>query len=132
MAPDDLVRAHTAQFICVLVSGTLERACARLLTDHASRTSSPRIARYAGSRLKQLQNLNAPKIEELLQSFDPLWAQEIEEFWTGQIRDAISSLVNNRNQIAHGQQVGVSLAQAVQWASDAKAFCDKLCEMTRR
>jgi hypothetical protein len=132
MEPDDLVRAHTAQFICVLVSGIVEKACARLLTDHAARAASPRIARYAGSRLKQLQNLNAPKIEELLQSFDPLWAQELEAFWSDQIRDAISSVVNNRNQIAHGQHVGVSLVQVIQWAKDARAFCDKLREMTTR
>jgi len=79
-----------------------------------------------------LQNLNAPKVEELLKSFDPAWEDEIKNFWSGQIRDAVASIVNNRNQIAHGQQVGVSLVQAAQWAKDAKAFCDKLQEITSR
>lgn len=132
MEPDDLVRAHTAQFICVLVSGILEKACSQLLAAHAARAASPRVARYASNRLKYLQNMSAPKIEELLRSFDPIWAKELEDFWAGQIRDAIVSLVNNRNQIAHGQHVGVSLAQAIQWTKDAKAFCDKLEQITTK
>jgi len=130
--PDDLVRAHAAQHICVILCGIIERACARLLAAHAVRASSPRVARYAGARLRQLQNLNPPKIEELLHSFDPLWEQEMKTFWSGEIRDAIASIVNNRNQIAHGQQVGVSLVQTIAWAKSAKMFCDKLHELTAR
>ena len=132
LQPDDVVRAHVAQHICIMVSGIIEKSCARLLSAHVSRTSAPRAARYASMRLRHLQNLNAPKIEELLNSFDPAWEDEMKGFWAGQIRDAIASIVNNRNLIAHGQQVGVSLAQAAQWAKDAKLFCDKLHEITSR
>lgn len=132
LPPDDLIRAHIAQHICVLVSGILEKTCARLLILHVKRTSAPRSARYAGQSLRRLQNLNAPKIEELLDSFDPSWKEELKTFWSGQIRDAVDSIVNNRHQISHGQQVGVSLVQADKWAKDARSFCDKLHEITIR
>lgn len=132
LEPDDVIRAHAAQHACVVVSGIVEKACARLLSAHATRTASPRVVRYATSRLAQLQNLNPPKIEELLKTFDPVWEEELKAFWSGQIRDAIASVVNNRNQIAHGQQVGVSLVQVTQWAKDAKAFCDKLHAITSK
>ena len=126
---DDFLRAQLAQHICVVVSGTIEQTCSSILADYATKTANERTARYAKGRLAQFHNAGPKKIEELLATFDPAWSKELQQFWTGRIRDSISSLINNRHNIAHGLPVSVSLAQSLEYARAARSFCQKLNEM---
>lgn len=47
-------------------------------------------------------------IIELSREFNPQWATNIETLVTDELKVAVDSIVNNKNQIAHGQNVTIS------------------------
>jgi hypothetical protein len=123
---DDFIRAQIAQLICVLASGAIETACQSLLGDHCEASASPRASRYVRKQLAQFLNPNPKKIKDLILAFDEKWASELEEFWEGEIKDSIGSLVRNRHLISHGKPTTVSLGQVKPWVGCAKKFCAQL------
>lgn len=129
---DDFIRAQLAQLICVLASGAIEVACQTVLGDHCQEVSSARAARFARKQLAAFMNPNPQKIRDLVAAFDDKWAEELDRFWDGEIRDAIGSLVRNRNLISHGKQTNVSIAQVKPWVDSAEKFCKRLEEIVNR
>jgi len=99
------VQADLAQLLCVLVAGFLEQATRHLLKVFASNRSDPRVTRYVERRLARFRNANPQKLCDLLGDFDPELRTRFEEFIKGERRDSIQSVVANRHQIAHGEQV---------------------------
>jgi hypothetical protein len=105
---DDELRAELTKYLCVLSSGLVEIACRDILDRYATKRSSPTIRRFVASRLSDFQNPKVGKICELLGGFDPTLATTWREALSDEQADAIDSIVNNRNQIAHGRSIGLS------------------------
>src|SRR5438552_3829877 len=110
VSSDMELQAQLARFLCVLSSGLIEQALIVILDDHAKRKSQNRIAQYVSYQLSRIQNAKFEDILVTVGRFDPEWRDYIEENTSSEVKDAIDSLVNNRNQISHGGQVGISLA----------------------
>jgi hypothetical protein len=56
---------------------------------------------------------NAEKITIIARSFDVRWVSALEAYLEENGRkDAIDSIMNNRHQIAHGKDVGITIARA--------------------
>jgi hypothetical protein len=123
---DELIKAHLAQHLCVIVSGIIENACSYTLSTYAENTASPATAGYAKRKLAQFNNADPKKIEELVGAFSKDWKEKLCSFWSGEIRDSVGSIVSNRHNISHGRQVAVSLAQILKWTENAEKFCEKL------
>jgi hypothetical protein len=78
-----------------------------ILGDYAKRTAVT-TSDYVSKQLRSFRN---PKYEEIMQviiAFDKTWAEAFGSAANGAPSDAINSIVNNRNQIAHGENVGIS------------------------
>lgn len=60
--------------------------------------------------MRGFQNPNMQRIGELLRSFDRDWGDQIEVSATDEMKQAVNSIVDNRNRIAHGENVGISFA----------------------
>lgn len=129
---DDLIRAHAAQYVCVMASGALESACVAILSRYADVSGNSQVARHIKSNLKQFQNPKPEKIIKLLETFDGAWVVELERFWAGSRKDAVGSIVANKNQISHGKPTNVTLGQVSPWLKGANEFCDKLEEIVMR
>lgn len=123
---DELIQAHLAQHLCVIVSGIIETACVQALSRYVEKSASPATAAYAKRRLAQFQNADPRKIEELLGLFSSEWSRDLSTFWAGEMRDAVASIVSNRHNISHGRQATVTLVQIVTWIKNAEKFCEKL------
>ena len=108
---NDELKSDMARYACILVSGYLEASCRDIFGNFAKNQSSPAVHRFVARQLDQYYNLKADRFIQLANSFDPERGRKIEqdgEF--GKLKDAVDSIVANRNNVAHGRDTGISLA----------------------
>jgi RiboL-PSP-HEPN len=63
---------------------------------------------------------------QLVASFDPIKAGELRAEFDGEPKDAIDSVVNNRNLIAHGADVGITYVRIKRYYEDAQAVIESI------
>lgn len=105
---DEEISSHWARYLCVLSSGLVELGIRQILSEYSRRQSSEEVARFADSRIRYLMNLNTEKIRDVLSCFSPEWRTAFDAYVTDEQKDAIDSIVANRNNIVHGNPVGIS------------------------
>ena len=101
------IQADFASYLCILISGFLEKSVKTVLTTHSRARSAPSVARYV-ERTIRIGNLNAPRLVELVGHFDPEQRNSLKTFLTGERTDAINGIHSNRNHIAHGTDVDLT------------------------
>lgn len=112
-AIDDIeILGHWGRYLCVLTAGFLENSIQEVYTEFVRRSSSPAVARFAESRLERINNPNAGGFIGTARSFKCEWADDLKVFLDedGKHRwNAIDSIMYNRNRIAHGSDVEISV-----------------------
>ena len=63
---------------------------------------------YVESRLRRLGTLNTEQLLQFVGAFDPDWHNKLKQFVIGERKDALDSVIANRNNIAHGESVGLT------------------------
>jgi hypothetical protein len=104
-------QADFAKYLCVLVSGYLEKAVVALLEDLAIKRSAPEIASYVEHELSFWMNPSTGKICDLLRAFSSAWGQAAEAYFVDEKKAHINTLVSLRHRIAHGEDVPTTLSQ---------------------
>ena len=104
---DSELQADYAKYLCILVSGYIERAVIELVLEH-TRLCAPTLLRFVEQRTRRLPNMNSYHIQELLGSFDLEWREKIDDILVDEWKDAVDSIVNLRNNIAHGRSIGAT------------------------
>lgn len=106
---DDLeLQADQARYLCVLVSGFIEKAMCEVVFEHARRVGAPSLQRFVEAHAGRFTNANSEKVLQLLGTFDPDWRREVAVILVDEYKDAFDSVVSLRHQIAHGSSVGVT------------------------
>ena len=105
---DPELQSHWARYLCVQASGFIEISVRAILVEYAKDKSAPPVANYVERQLNRLQNPNMERILQLLRSFRSTWADELKSRTEGEPKDAIDSIIANRNNIAHGKNVGIT------------------------
>jgi RiboL-PSP-HEPN len=119
---DDYTRAHIANYACVLLSGLIENAIRDIISNHSERNATPRISNFIKSRLEGFRNPDPESVSKLLASFDIALAERLEAHWSGEVKDAIGSIVGNRHLIAHGRNTTLTLVRVTDWFRAAQNF----------
>jgi RiboL-PSP-HEPN len=109
------IRSDYARYLCVLVSGFVETAVAELAIDHCRNRAPTSVSNYASNQLGRIQNLKGQKLLQVVASFEKKWSIDLSTFMDGARKDALDSVVNLRNQIAHGESVSLSLGRITQY-----------------
>lgn len=123
---DGSIQGHWARYLCILVSGFVENALKELYSDYIEKCSSPAVASYAIRNLLTLNNPKAEKVQQLALSFKEDWGKELDEFMSKNGRkDAIDSVMNNRHQIAHGKEIGITI-------HNLRQYFDKIIEVIKK
>ena len=104
---DDALRSHWSRYLCVLVSGFMEVAVTAILSDFA-KNSAPQVRSYVRARLSRFQNANMERVCSMTNDFSTAWGDALRNGSDGRIKAAVDSIVNIRNKIAHGEDVGIS------------------------
>jgi hypothetical protein len=99
--------SHWSRYLCVLVSGFIEVAIQLILTRFAEKQSSPPVAYFVSRRMRDLMNPKMGKILDVIADFDQGIRDEIAKLTEGELRDAVDGVVQNRNKIAHGIEIGI-------------------------
>jgi hypothetical protein len=125
------LQAHWARYLCVLTSGFLEVSVRALFGQYARRVSAPSVASYVEKRLEDFQSAKMNNICALTKMFNEEWAEQLETDTVGELKDAVDSIVANRHQIAHGNDVGITHARmkayyerSVKVVDLIRAWCD--------
>jgi hypothetical protein len=105
---DDELRSSLARYACVLTSGYLEESVRTVLGRWCAGKSHAHISSYVMRQLEWFTNPKLGKIVDLLGHFSLTWREAFEADLDNEEKDAIDSVVNNRHQIAHGRNVGIS------------------------
>lgn len=103
--------AHWTRYLCVLLSGMIEVCVQEYFSDYARVRSERRVYSYVEKQLQHLQNPKMEKIVSVAAMFDSVWAEGLRAQTEGELKDAIDSVVANRNLIVHGDSVGLSFSR---------------------
>jgi len=107
--PDDIeLQSHWSRYLCILVSGFLETSVQAIYSQYAKEKSISHVANYVTKRLERFTNPNMEDILTLAGMFNKDWRDYLENATEGELKAAVDSIVANRNQIAHGVDVGIS------------------------
>jgi hypothetical protein len=105
---DQEMRSSLARYACVLTSGYLEESVRMVIGAWCRDKSHPNIHTYVGRQLDWFLNPKCGKILDLLSHFSIQWRDDFLAALSDEEKAAIDSVVSNRNQIAHGRNVGIS------------------------
>ena len=120
MVDDHELLAHWSRYLCILVSGYLEESIRTIFREYSRSKSSPYVANYVETKLDSFQNPKMGLILKLNGSFNQKWQKDLEEAVEDEIKDSVNSIVNVRNQVAHGKNVGITPSILKNYYKNAK------------
>lgn len=123
---DDELKSHYSRYLCILVSGYIENYLKALLKDYSKKCSSPSIQNYISSQFQNITNLKDSKLQDILGSFSTDWKQRYLDLLTTEQKDAVDSVVTNRNHIAHGKSVGITLGRINDYYKDISRLMNNI------
>src|ERR1022692_85814 len=117
---DSELLSHFARYLCVLISGYLEMSIRTIYGHYAKSNSNSNIASFVSLKLKAFQNPTTEKILQLTYSFNKTWGDSLKTSLEGEMADAVDSIVANKNLIAHGTNVGLTIGSITVYYSQAR------------
>jgi hypothetical protein len=120
--------AQFARYLCVLVSGHAEKSVKELVQQHVRSNASPAVQRYVGRQIKRLRNVDVEDLKQLIESFKPEWWGHLESTRSDELQ-AFGSIAVNRNQIAHGEDVGIGLVTVRQYFDQISVVLEDLSDL---
>lgn len=116
---DDELQAELARYLCILVSSLIEERCRECASTFAAIRSAPEISRFVRAQMRRFRSPSSGNIRDFFSGFDPVRANCWYEGLADDQRDALDSIAANRNQLAHGVSVGLSLGMLTAYADRA-------------
>jgi hypothetical protein len=118
-----------AKYLCVLVSGFLEKSIAELLLEHSRRAGGPTMQRFVESNTRKFTNANAQKVKDLLGSFNSDWKTRMEAVLIDELKDAVDSVIGIRHQIAHGGSGGITYSRIAEYYKRIQFVIDQIADI---
>ena len=134
---DAELQSDFARYLCVLVSGYIEKVIIELVLEHVRENGKPTLQRFVERKMKRFPNPNPARILELLGDFDPRWQKEIKKFLADETRDvtwneagdAIWSVANQRNKIVHGETVEITYKRISAYYQQVQRVIERVTEL---
>jgi hypothetical protein len=119
------IQAEFARYLCVRVSGLFDASVGHILAKHIGHAANRKtVQRFAVLKLGNVTNLNARRLLKLFSEFDDQWRRDLEVFLDQRRKDALDSLVANRNNIAHGRPTTVTFSRVTEFHSRVTEVID--------
>lgn len=123
------LQSDFSRYLCVLVSGYLEKAVTELILEHARRSGAPSLQRFVEANTRKFTNAKTKKLQDMFRSFDPDWGKELDIFIVDDLKDAVDSVVSLRHQIAHGVSVGVTYHRILEYYKRVQKVIQKIADL---
>lgn len=121
---DPEILSHLTKYLCILSNGYLEEAIRTIYGQYVKKTAHPHVANYVNKNLRYFQNAKSERIVELTYAFSKTWGHELEIYMTDEMKDGIDSIVEIKNSLAHGGNVGVTYRDLRNYWENASKVLD--------
>jgi len=117
---DDETKSSFVSYLCIRTFGYVESSVKTILREYV-RTYSQDVPtfNFVNARLINL-SLRRDQIIELIGQFDKQWSESLKNSITIDHGDSLRAIVVNRNEIAHGGDVDMSLRDLERYFRDAQ------------
>jgi len=122
-------QADFARYLCVLLSGFLEKAISELLLQYSKQHSGTAIQRYVRISLDRFQNPTVGNIVSLFERFSEEWRDNVKAFLADERAAAIGSVVKERHRIAHGESSDISYVRVVRYREQIDIVVDHIADL---
>ena len=120
---DDELKAQFVWYLCVRTTGYIESSVKSILNDYVeSTTTDAGVIRFISEQLERTTGLRFSEIRGLLGKFNLEWSKNLDATTEDSTRHSLGNLVRNRNEIAHGRDVSLTLLGLETYYEDAKAI----------
>lgn len=116
------LQAQLARYACLLACAGVEQALIDALASYARKAGDSRLEGFVTSSLKTGANPSPAMISRTLGKFDSGWSDAIVAYFKVAGESDISSIVSNRNRIAHGENTSLGISSIRSWAPAARAL----------
>lgn len=107
---DDEIKAHLAKYLCIQTSGYLENVIKELVAEYHNGTCKKSTSNFVTEKIRNLTNIDEIKLAAFLKSFNSEWETKFKTKVSDQYLSSLSSIISQRNQIAHGNANGSSIS----------------------
>jgi len=112
--------------LALLAAGLVENGVKDILSHYAGQHGDNRLKLYVGSAVSYENALNCEKVKKILERFDSQWWTDFSASLTLEEKEAVDSLKNLRDQIAHGNHNGTGFQTVRSYYLAARTFVTKL------
>lgn len=114
---DDLsLQGHWGRYLCILVAGFLEKTIGEIYAEFGRRAGSDPVARFVERKVARIRNPKSQQFIEIAASFKQEWSTQLEIFLNRDgRREAIDSIINTRNLVAHGESAGITVVRVSEY-----------------
>lgn len=127
-AEDDELKGELARYLCILLASLIDKRCGKCAVEFVMRRSAPTAAEFVSNRVRREPKVAFEHIRRLFSELDADRARRWAAGLPDDERDALDSLRNIRNQLAHGGFVGLSLGQLIDYRARADRALGALLE----
>lgn len=128
---DNEIKSCLAKYLCIVVSGFIETSIQDIYSEYTKKRAQPNVTNFVSRKLTGFQSPKIGNILNLSGGFCKSWASELEVLIKNEeIGDSINSLVDNRNHIAHGIDIGITYSRIKGYYSNSiklLKIIDKQC-----
>lgn len=115
-----LEKSYLAKFLIVFICGIYEETIETIINEMSQQNSTPEISSFVSQTMNAtFRNPDIDNVCKCLSRFNRTWKTQIKNL-PQQDKGALNSIVNNKNALAHGQPVTVSLSDVIQFYNDSK------------
>lgn len=125
------LKSHIAKYLTVLISGVYEDIIKTLLKESIQKESLTTETR--NFIFKQIdiifRNPTHKNINNLFNRFNKEWLKSLKEKISGQNWEALNSIVNNKNNIAHGNSSEITFQDILEFYKSSKIIMTQLDDL---
>jgi|GEM_PF-1486922 len=123
------VQSYIAKYLTVYLSGIYEESIEQIVKEFSVKSGKTEIENYIAKEVdKSFRNPDMAKILELVGKFNRSWATTLKSLDI-QYKDAIDSIVANKNLIAHGSSSTLTINDVKDFHNRAKVVIEKIDEL---
>ncbi len=122
---DEEIKSGFVSYLCVRSYVYVEFAVQTILKEYVRTvTNDPPIGSFVKEQLRINRALRRSELLNLIGKFSEEWRKNLRVTTQGKLGDSLDSIVNNRNKIAHGDDVYISLSSLRTYFSDAQKIIE--------
>lgn len=121
-----LESSYLAKYLVVFSCGIYEEVIETIINEKTSQLNSAQINKYVESSVGRFfRNPCIENIKELLKKFDVAWVRAVDQ-QPQSAKDALDSVVDNKNALAHGTACNITLSEALDYLKKSRTVIEAI------